>query len=114
MTELDDPITVTAVCEMLESAIPVAVICKSLGVTRSTYYARRQQDAEFAHKTDQARATGIRTLIARVVEASEKDWRAAVALLRLMIPTTDWQNELPPQVKIESTVSHPPPTNWHA
>jgi hypothetical protein len=106
-TGLNDPLTQDAVVELLENCIPVKTICQSLGIPRSSYYERRSRDPGFAEETDRARAVGIKALIGRILDASEKDWRAALALLRLMIPNRDWEDEPMPMVTT-TKVSEPP------
>jgi hypothetical protein len=99
----------THICELLESALPIAVTCEASGISTSTYHAWRARGesgekpfADFLEATTLARARAKLALVTVIREAAPSDWRAASWLLSRMIPAQQWQEEeAAPVVTIE-------------
>lgn len=105
--ELDAAIQ-SHLCELLESAVPIAVACEASGISASTYHNWRargesgeERFVEFLDATARARSRAKQALLRIVQTAAERDWRAAGWLLNHMIPPKEWSDERPPEKSVQ-------------
>jgi hypothetical protein len=106
-TGLNDETTRWAILELLQVGTPIRHACDHVGVSKSAFYQRQNDDPEFAQQVRRARAKAVKMLVSRVVAASEQDWRAASWLLGRMVRVEEW-SESEPQPPTVTTIKEEP------
>ncbi|PPD29288.1 MAG: hypothetical protein CTY20_06955 [Hyphomicrobium sp.] len=80
--------------QLLTESKPVSLAARATGTAAATFYRWRDADPEFAEAWDAALEEGLDAIEGRIVDATEKDWRAAVRLLEVRRPAV-WGRRCP-------------------
>ena len=82
------------IVRLIKHGVPITHAAAAVGVSESTVYAwitkgqaaKSGRFSEFSEDVTRAKAASVAALVARVAQASEKDWRAAAWLLTRRAP----------------------------
>lgn len=72
--------------QALAEGKPVSLAARATGTAATTFYRWRDADAEFAEAWDAAMEEGLDAIEDRIVDASNRDWRAGVRFLEAYRP----------------------------